>query len=111
MIQRVDRWESKSIKKIKQVAKTIRHELKELFDRSKKNIEDSLRRITKELQENRRTDAFTETDLANWTHQLQQLRNKLENPPMIKIQHDEEEASSTHLPLIQLRVIKQHRGK
>lgn len=111
LITRVDRWETKSIEKIKQVAREVRQDLNELIDQSKKDLAASLRRITDELQENRQMETYTENDLERWTFQLRELREKLLEPIMIEIKYDEEKESSTHLPLIQLRLIKPTRGK
>ena len=111
LITRIDRWETKSIEKIKQVAREVRQDLKELIDQSKKDLVGSLRRITDELQENRQMETYTENDLERWTCQLRELREKLIKPIMTEIKYDEEKESSTHLPLIQLRMIKPNRGK
>lgn len=110
LIKRVDRWEAKSIHKIKQIADEVRLQLRESLDHSKKNIGESLYRITDELRESRQTEAFTEVDLAKWMNQLQRVKDQLENPPKINITHDDDEATSTHLPLIQLST-EQQKGK
>lgn len=102
MIKRVDRWEAKSIQKIKQIANEVRQQLRKSLDHSKKNIGESLYRIADELRESRQTEAFTEMDLAKWMKQLQRLKYQLENLPKINITHDDDEASSTDLRLIQL---------
>jgi hypothetical protein len=108
---RVDRWEKKSIEKIRQVAKDVREQLQISLNRSKKNIEKSLSDIAEEIRENRSTEAFTEIDLSNWMKQLKKLTKQLENPPLIKIKHDEDEALTTHLPFIQLKLIPKSKGK
>ena len=110
LLIRVDRWEARSMKRIKQVANEVRQQIKELLDRSKTSIGDTLHRIANEIRENQRTEAFTEVDLEKWMGQLHQLRNQFEKLPVIKIQHDQDEASSTHLRLIQLQIIKRKRG-
>lgn len=111
LLTRIDRWESKAIEKIKQVANNIRQELKDSMEQSKKSIEDSLRQITRELQENRQSEAFTEIHLIEWTSQLKALTEEFTKPSMIDIKHDEDEASSTHLPLIRLKMTKKNKGK
>lgn len=111
LILRIDRWEEKSINRIKQVADEVRHRLKKTLDESKNNIAKSLLEITAQLREQRQTDAFTEIDLAKWMSQLNKLRQQLNNPSKIEIKHDEDDARLTHIPLIQLRIFHQNRGK
>lgn len=110
LMRRIDRWEAKSIDKIRQVARGIRQNLRHILDELMKNIGDSLHHMTNELQESRRTEVFIELDLRRWTSQLKNFREKLDNLPMIEVKSDEDEASVTHLPLVQLQIIKQNRG-
>ena len=111
LMNRINRWEMKSTEKIKQIANKVRQELRESLDRSKKNIKESLHIITDELRENQHMSTFTETDLTRWMSQLKELREKFDKPPMIEIKHDEDKESSTHIPLIQLQIIQQRKGK
>ena len=108
---RVDQWEKRSIEKVKQVANDVREQLQISLNRSKKNIEKSLCSIAEEIRENRSTEAFTEIDLSSWMKQLKRLAKQLKNPPQIKMKHDQDEASETHLPLVQLKLISQSKGK
>lgn len=108
---RVDRWESKSIEKIKQIADEARQRLTTSLDESKQNIEKSLHQISDEIQKNRQTEDFIEIHLVKWSTELQQLRNQLGNSPKIELKYDEDEASLTHLPLLGIQIIQENRGK
>ena len=79
LISRVDRWETKSIQKIKQIADEVRQQLRNSLGQSKKKVERSLRTITHELQENRQREAFAEIHLAKWMTQLKDLKNNWNN--------------------------------
>lgn len=111
LIVHVDRWESKSIEKIKQIANEIRLKVRTSLDELEKSTEDSLTEIAREIQENRQMESYTEIDLAKWMNQLEELKKQLKKPEIIEIVHNEDKASVTHLPLIQLQIIKQNRGK
>ena len=110
MISRVDHWESKPIERIKQVADGVRCQLQEILCQSKKDVERSLRPITNELREIRRMEDYTEIDLKRWMGQLNQLKEQLEKPPMVEMMR-ENEMSSTHIPLIEVRIVKRTKGK
>lgn len=63
LFARIDHWELQSIERIKEVSDEVRSQLRESIARTKKNICDSLHRIAANLDENQRTETFTETDL------------------------------------------------
>ena len=109
LLTRVDRWESNSIERIKTVANDVRSQLRDFLIETKTKLRQSFDDIAHELQESRRLETYTETDLAKWTNQLKQLREQLDKPPMIKMMNDE--GSSTHIPFIQLRSIQRVKGK
>lgn len=112
LIIRIDQWEIKSIDRIKQVADDIRQDLRKSFNRSKNKIQKLLRPMTHELEEGRHMETYTENDLAKWKKQLNELRKQLNDLlMMIELDHDEDEPSLTHLPLIQLRMIQKDKGK
>ena len=93
------------------MAQQVRSQLKKTLSRSKRSIEESLRPITAELEENQRTDDYAEVELKRWMSQLKQLKNQLEKAPTVDLMQDEDEGSATHLPLIQFRVIEETKGK
>lgn len=107
----IDQWESKSIEIIKEVANKARQKLREALYLPKRKIETLLRPISDELQENRRMESYTETDLTAWKNRLQELREKFNNPPGIVIKQHNEVSSTEYLPLIQLQLVQENRGK
>lgn len=111
LITDVDQWESKSIEKIKQVANEVRRQLKDSLAQMKRSIRESLDNMSKEFEENRRMATYTEIDLKKWTDQLEDLKEQLNKPAMIKIRHGDDERTSTHIPLIQLHLIKEKPGE
>lgn len=110
LITRIDTRETKSIEKIKKAADEARYRVKRALKRSNNDIGHSLLRITDEVQENRRMEAYTEVDLTKWLQQLKELREKFDKPPMIEIKHDEDETSLTRLSLIQTVILKMSTG-
>lgn len=111
LITQVDQWETKSNEKIKQAANEVRRLLKDFLAQVKTNIRELLADMSKELEENRRMAAYTEIDLKGWTDQLEDLREQLDKPAMIKIRHGNDEGTSGHIPLIQLHLMKEKPGK
>ena len=111
LIERVDRWETKSIDRIKQVADDVRAQLRDLLPRQKRTILKSLADITKQLAENRESETYTELDLNKWMDQLKQLEEQTNKPLMLEIRNDEESMSLTHLPLIRLQTREAKKGK
>lgn len=111
LMARIDRWQVKSMEKVRQVANDGRQELRNSIDQLKKEIKVPLDSIADEIRKKQQTKAFTDIDLTTWANQLQQLKDQLENLPMIKIFNDEDETSSTHLPLIQVQMIQENTGK
>lgn len=112
LLSRVDRWESKSIKRIQQIAHEVRCQLRKSLDEMKGSMQECLREITHEFQESRQMEAYTEIDLNRWTTRLREIREKLETPSMIEITcDDDDEPASRDIRVIQLRIIQQNRGK
>ena len=111
LLARVDQWESRSIERIRQVANEVRLQLRKSADDDKREIRGSLHQISQELKEQRHRESYTEIELNNWMHQLTELRTRLEKPPTIEMMHDEDEGSSAHIPLIQLRSSQWMQGK
>ena len=80
---------------------------KMLVWRSKRHVEEALRPITAELEDDQRTDNYIELDLARWMSQLKQLAK----PPMVEMIHDRDQGLSTHILLIQLRIPQAMKGE
>ena len=103
LLIRIDRWEAKSIERIKQVANEVRSQLKMLVSRSERRVEEALRPLTAELEENQRNGDYTELELTRWMRRLNELKEQLEKASMLEMTYDEDEQASNTLPLIQLR--------
>lgn len=106
----VDRWEETSIQKIQQTATEIREQLRKSLGRTKRQIRESLRPITQELNENRETENYSETELQAWLNQLEVLKEELERPSWFELRHHEDESTLIHIPLLQLQVTKPNKG-
>lgn len=111
LLNQIDQWELKSIERIKEVANKARQQLKNSVNRSKRNVGKLLRPITNEMQESRQMENYTEIDLARWTNQLKQLKEKLHNSPNVEIKHQDDQTASNQIPLIQLLVHDHDAGK
>ena len=109
LLMRVDRWESESIERIKQAANDVRSQLRRLFSRSKRDIDEPLRQTSDELEKHEAMEDYTEMDLSRWMCRLDQLKNQLKKLPMLKIIEDGD--SSTHIALVKLRVAARMTGK
>lgn len=110
LFTRVDRWESDAIQRINQVASEVRDQLRDLLGRSKRQVEESLRAITDELQENRRMENHTEIELTRWMTRLRELREQLDRPSTMEMENDHVQASSADILMIRLST-KQDKGK
>jgi hypothetical protein len=93
LLSRIDEWERESIKKIQQVAKQTRVDLKELIDQNRKVLKTSMNQLTDELQSSRDSEDYTEIDLKRWLNRLKELRNELEKPLALNIIDDEDKRS------------------
>ena len=107
----VERWESKSIERIRQVANEVRSQLRETLTRKKRTIVQLFADITRELVENRQTETYTEKDLDKWMDQLKQLKEQMNKPLVMAIRNDEDDTSSTQLPLIRLQMLEGMKSK
>ena len=111
LLTRVDRWEAQSIERIKQVAKQVRSQLSKSLSRSKRSIGEALHPVTTEMEEGRKTDDYNENELKRWEALLKELKEQLEQAPMVELMHDEDERSSSHIPLIHLQIPQKQKGK
>ena len=108
---RIDQWESRSINRIHQVADEVRSKLRKSLEDQKTNIRGSLHQVSRELQESRQTETFTEIELNKWMDRLKELREQLEKPSAMEVIDDGDKNSSTHISLIRLRVVQHMKGK
>lgn len=103
LVTRIDAWEVRSINRIQQVAKEVRHELKDYLKRIHADLQKSLGEVSNQMQMNRQAESFSEIELNHWMTQLHVLRQKLDKPSGIEILHDQM-LSSSKIPLIVLKV-------
>ena len=75
--QRIDAWEQDSITKIQVAADAARADLRQLLEQRKTALHSSMESIASQIQSCRELDDYTENDLANFTAQLKELRQKL----------------------------------
>ena len=102
LLGRVDRWESKAMKRIQRVANALRSELNASLAETKKSIRESLRPIGRKLEEHRRAETFTEIELQKWMKQLQELKEQLDQPVALELIESEDRKSSRYIPLMRL---------
>lgn len=98
----IDRWERKSIEKIRQTAKQIRDEVQQYLDDRRNRLKLSLNQISDALRAGRAADDFTEIELKNWTDELEKLRKNFVEPAKIRILNENRDASQS-IRLIKLK--------
>jgi len=96
-LTRIDTWERESIGKIQATAEAARADLRQLLDRTKNDLKNSVEKMTYELHSCQQSDDFTENDLKRWAEQLKELRKKLDTPSTIFIGNDDDTKSSIRL--------------
>lgn len=111
LMTQVDQWEMKIVEKIRHIANEVRQRLGMFLHRLKENMEESLHFIAEQLRLSQQINGYTEIDLNKWRNQLEELKDKFGKPSMVEIEQDDDERSSTHLRLIQLRIIQREPGK
>ena len=97
----INKWEQRSIERIRQVADDVRQSVKEHLNTNKMKLQRSLDEITDELRSNRENDDYTEIELQRWLSQLTELRQQLFQPSTIEINHDGDDFLEK-IPLIKL---------
>ena len=98
---RINKWEQRSMERIRQVADEVRENVKEHLNTNKRKLQRSLDEITDELRSSRENEDYTETELQNWLNQLRELRQQLFQPSTIEMSHDGDDLSEK-IPLIKL---------
>lgn len=115
LLDRVNRWELKSIERIKELAKDARDRLTRVLEEVKRNLQGSLSGIKTALQDAQDSASYTEIDMDRWMKQFNELKQQLEKPTMITLTNDDDEGKdiglSIHIPLIQLRIRRGKQGK
>jgi hypothetical protein len=86
--QTIQQWEEESIDKIHQVANDARKDFEQMIEQHSKQLTEVLSKIAHEIDHARKDDEYFETDIQQWTQQLDQLKNKLAKPPTCNIQQE-----------------------
>ncbi|CAF0715386.1 unnamed protein product [Adineta steineri] len=87
LIKQIDEWEQNSITKIRQTANEARQIILQHTTKYLTEMEIKLNALTKQLRESRGENDFIEADLQQWNTQLTEMKNELDNPSTISIQH------------------------
>jgi hypothetical protein len=95
LLQQINKWEKDSIIKIQVAAEAVRVDLREMIEKSKKQLSKACYEIAVSLRSSREADDFSEKDLNRWMQQLNEL--KLETTSPSSVQLIEDERSVIHL--------------
>ena len=104
----INKWEQRSIERIRQVANEVRQNVEEHLNTNKMKLKRSLNEITVELRSSRENEDYTEIELQRWLNQLKEIRQQLFEPSTIKINHDGDDFLEK-IPLITLKKRKEKR--
>ena len=88
LIEQIDKWENKSINKIRQTAEEMRQLLIKHTTELNIKLEDRLSKLTNQLRQSRETKDFFETELNQWKEELKQMKNELVKPSSVTIRQD-----------------------
>ncbi|CAF1296084.1 unnamed protein product [Rotaria sordida] len=88
LIQKVNKWEEDSIKKIKQTAEECRQMVIKHSSTHFIEIENNLSQLTERLKQIREENEFNEADLNIFKTQLMKIAEELDESPNIKIEYD-----------------------
>lgn len=89
IMQKIDRWERESIKKIRIAAENARSDLRDIIDRSKRQLAKMSRDIATDLNSSSKNENFSEKDLVRWMKQLNTLRSDIKSSYAIDLVEDE----------------------
>jgi hypothetical protein len=85
LIEQIDKWENKSINKVRQTAEEVRQILIKNIAELNTKLEDRLSKLTNQLRQSREAKDFFETELNQWRGELTQMKNELIKPSTITI--------------------------
>ncbi|CAF3174185.1 unnamed protein product [Rotaria socialis] len=74
----IDRWETRMIKKIQQVAEKVRRQIIELVSQGTETLNDELKALTKDIRRCRQEDDFVEEDIENLRQKIYELQSSFE---------------------------------
>jgi len=92
LIEQIDDWKRKSIKKIEQTAEEIREFILAETNKHFRKVEVNLERLTDEIKEIRQENDFNELNLNDFKAKLEELQRQLNSPTNISLK--EENSSS-----------------
>jgi len=90
-LQKIDKWEQESIKKIQLTAETARKNVQKLLDQSKERLSKICHDTTVNLRSSREADDYSEKDFIHWTEQLKILKAKITSASTVKIFEDKKD--------------------
>ncbi len=86
LIKKINQWEKNSIKKIQRTARKIKEKFFNDRHEDFNLIENSLKKLTEELNSRRKKDVIVENNLERWKKELAKLTEQLNKPPNATIQ-------------------------
>jgi gas vesicle protein len=104
LLVRVNKWEQRSIDRIRAVANEARTDLKQSLGQIRKQIKTSLSQVADQLKSSRENEDYTEIDLKCWMDQLESLKKRLLNPSEIELCGDaQSETNASNIRFIELK--------
>ena len=88
LMMKIKEWEEESIEKIHQAAEKARNDLLNNVGNHVTILQKKLKIVSAELKQGREDNDFSEIDLRQWTEQLEQLTNDMQNPKNLVFQRD-----------------------
>lgn len=80
LIEQIDRWEQKSIRKIQKTAEQARQSVLTHSNDHMQKIDRNLKCLTEQLRNSREDDDIIETDVCRWRQELEELTEQLNKP-------------------------------
>ncbi|CAF3749212.1 unnamed protein product, partial [Rotaria sordida] len=88
LMKQINRWERKSIEKIRQVANEVRHELSSRIVIFTTDLDVKLKQLTQKIIQCRKENDFADQEIQDFNEELERLRDILNKPPDFKIKYD-----------------------
>lgn len=102
LLTQINQWEKESIENIRSHAEKVRADLKRSTEDSRTQFNILINKLSDKLRKTRQDNTFTETDISQWTAQLEKLRNELN--PLFGIELiDKDDSSSLRFIMIKSR--------
>jgi hypothetical protein len=80
LINKIDQWETDTIRQIKEIAEQTREKIRHRYDTiATERFGPEFQQLTEQLQQNQRTNHFTELDIQRLTAQINDLKIQVEN--------------------------------